>query len=375
MNYSDLYADYQGFLDSLPDAHTLYGLDFNEIWSNRVVALMRSRAEGESLRQNCALCDTLLSCSQCHFQEAPDTVQEGERVLKGEDGRSWRIRVIPLRNDSGEVANYLKISTDITSEISFQEEASKSRYLASLGELSAGVAHEINNPNGLVLMNLALLKDVFRDLLPHLDQLKAVDGGIHLGGLPLSRVKVEAPQVINEMIDGSRRIKRIVEELKDFARGAHDDFSETVDVRLMLEKAVRMVQFIIEKYSNAFEMNIDEKLPLISGNAQRLEQVAINLILNACQALSDKNQSITLSAYLDDSGKSLIISVADEGRGIDKEHISQLTDPFFTTRRNTGGTGLGLSVSARIVREHEGELLFESSPKQGTVATIRLPIE
>jgi polar amino acid transport system substrate-binding protein len=116
-------------------------------------------------------------------------------------------------------------------------------------------------------------------------------------------------------------------------------------------------------------------LPTIRGNAQRIEQVVINLILNACQAFDDPEKGIALATRYDHDKGLVICTCRDEGEGIAPEHLPRLTDPFFTTKREQGGTGLGLSVSATIVQQHGGTLEFNSSPGQGTTATLSLPVD
>jgi polar amino acid transport system substrate-binding protein len=112
----------------------------------------------------------------------------------------------------------------------------------------------------------------------------------------------------------------------------------------------------------------------VLGNSQRIEQVVVNLLLNACQALPDPEHCIVLTTYFDQTAGTVVLTVADEGCGISPEHIPHLTDPFFTTKRESGGTGLGLSVSATIVKEHNGTLEFESTPGIGTTVTLTIPI-
>jgi polar amino acid transport system substrate-binding protein len=111
----------------------------------------------------------------------------------------------------------------------------------------------------------------------------------------------------------------------------------------------------------------------VRGNSQRIEQVLVNLILNACEAIPDKGRGLFVSTRFEARLDMCTVIVQDEGCGIPKQILPHLTDPFFTTKRESGGTGLGLSVSARIVREHGGELRFESAPGEGATVTLALP--
>jgi polar amino acid transport system substrate-binding protein len=131
---------------------------------------------------------------------------------------------------------------------------------------------------------------------------------------------------------------------------------------------------MINKSTIDFSVNYGTNLPKVRGNSHRLEQVVINLIQNACQALPDVRKGVFLSTSYDEKTPSIVVRVQDEGVGIPTEVLSHITDPFFTTKSNSGGIGLGLSISSRIVKEHGGTLTFASEPGKGTIAEIILPL-
>lgn len=147
---------------------------------------------------------------------------------------------------------------------------------------------------------------------------------------------------------------------------------ENVDFNTVVQAAVRLVDSSIRSSTTKFTAEYAPCLPPILGNAQRIEQVVVNLILNACQALPDMEHGVHLTTSYDQTEGAVVFTLADEGSGIAPEHLSRLTDPFFTTRRESGGTGLGLSVSATIVKEHNGTLEFTSTPGSGTTVTLTL---
>jgi two-component system, NtrC family, sensor kinase len=122
-------------------------------------------------------------------------------------------------------------------------------------------------------------------------------------------------------------------------------------------------------------LNCHPELPMMMGNAQRIEQVVINLVVNACQALPNVNRRLTVATGWDAPQKHITLEISDEGEGIDAALLKRITDPFFTTRRELGGTGLGLSICARIVRDHDGSLEFESTPGRGTTVRVALPYD
>jgi polar amino acid transport system substrate-binding protein len=132
---------------------------------------------------------------------------------------------------------------------------------------------------------------------------------------------------------------------------------------------------MIKKSTNQFTIEYDENSPLLKGNFQRLEQVMINLIQNACQALPDSQKGIFVSVKFDKERSNTVVSVRDEGMGIAPEEIVNITDPFFTTKQDSGGVGLGLSISSKIVEEHGGSMHFSSEIGAGTTVEIILPID
>ncbi len=245
--------------------------------------------------------------------------------------------------------------------------------MASLGVLVSGVAHEINNPNALILLNVPILKQAWEESFHYLDEIYQKDGDFTLGGLPFSRMREEIPHIIDETVEGAKRIKRIVEDLKDFARLDLGEVVGKIDFNEVVRAAVRLVEPSIKNATNRFTMELADDLPYVRGSAQRIEQVIINLIVNACRALPDRAKGITLTTRQESRQHTIVLQLTDEGVGIPLENLSKITDPFFTTNRESGGTGLGLSISAGIVKELGGIMKFDSIVGVGTTVTLTLP--
>ena len=254
-----------------------------------------------------------------------------------------------------------------------QQQLVQADKMAALGVLVSGVAHEINNPTGLILLEVPILKRFHADASKVLEGYYREHGDFSCGGLPYSRMREEIPRSLDKLVDSGKRIKRIVDDLKDFARKGDSACSEIVDLNAVVQASVRLVEPSIRKATTCFSAEYGSNLPQIRGNAQRIEQVLVNLILNACQALPNSSRAIDLSTCYDPQRGVVVLRLRDDGTGISPEHLSRLTDPFFTTKRDEGGTGLGLSVSAGIVKEHGGTLEFESPPDCGTTVTLTLP--
>ena len=247
--------------------------------------------------------------------------------------------------------------------------------LAALGTLVSGVAHEINNPNNSIMLNIPIIKEVWHQALPIFEEYHKQYDDFVLAGMPYSLVRNYIADLMTDIENSSQRIKVIVEDLKNFARPGDVELSEEVDINAVVQAAVNLVFNLIHKSTSDFQVVYDEKHPFIKGNSQRLEQVMVNLIQNACHALTEKHQMIRVKIESNPEEGFVEIRVWDAGSGIKAAHLKKITDPFFTTKRDKGGTGLGLSVSLGIIKEHGGAMSFDSILGKGTEVLIRLPTE
>jgi signal transduction histidine kinase len=254
-----------------------------------------------------------------------------------------------------------------------QEEFVQAHKMAALGVLVSGVAHEINNPNAVVLLNVPTLKEAFADAVEVLEDRYRENPSLKLAGIAYPRIRQQIFSMLDEMMEGGQSIKQIVEDLKDFARGDDGPRLEPTDLNEVARAAVRLLDSALRKATSRFQFDLQQGLPKVNGNARRIEQVVVNLLENAYQALPSRDCGVRLATRHDPMNDEVILVIEDEGVGIPAEHLSQITDPFFTTKRESGGTGLGLSVSARIVKDHGGTLEFRSSSGAGTVAALVLP--
>jgi two-component system NtrC family sensor kinase len=256
----------------------------------------------------------------------------------------------------------------------------QSEKLASIGQLAAGVAHEINNPIGFVNSNLATLGNYVNDLLRLLDAYSGADslpGGTGALGEQIARIKQEIDldflrgdigQLIAESTEGALRIRRIVQDLRDFSRVGEDKW-EWADLHAGLESTLNVVASEI-KYKAEVRREYGV-LPQVECRPSQINQVFLNLLLNASQAI-DGQGSITLRTG--HSSDSVWIAVSDTGHGIGPETLPRIFDPFFTTKPVGKGTGLGLSVSYGIVDKHGGHIEVDSALGRGTTFTIWLPV-
>jgi PAS domain S-box-containing protein len=304
------------------------------------------------------------------------------RIIHRDGSVRWvKNQVVVTKDHSGAPVAYDGLINDIT-ELKKAEIAAeiKNRQLmqadkmASLGILVSGIAHEINNPNNFILLNIHLFSQIWKDITPILDDYYDHNGDFVLAGMLYGRSKDKISQSIDGILKGSERIKNITKSLTEYAKVDSGNLNEPVDINKVVEMAIMITNNLIKKSTENFNVKFGKNIPEIKGNEQQLEQVVINLITNACQSLKDKNASIKVSTSFKLEQKEVRIKVEDEGVGINENDLKYIMDPFFTTKRNIGGTGLGLSVSHSIVENHGGTLTLNSSRGKGTIVKISLPV-
>jgi len=251
--------------------------------------------------------------------------------------------------------------------------------MASIGQLAAGVAHEINNPMAFIASNLGTLdkyirrlKDFMQAQAETIKSLKSAKAGEKLEKkrkeLKLDYTINDIDLLVKESINGSERVQKIVQELNHFSKIADEEYKDT-NINVCIESSINIVwnelkdKAILHKdYGN---------LPLTKCYPLKLDQVFINLLINAIQAIEEKGK-IEIKTWEKD--RSIWIAISDTGCGIPRENQNKIFEPFFTTKEVGKGTGLGLSISYEIIQRHKGEISFESNEGKGTTFTIRMPI-
>lgn len=253
----------------------------------------------------------------------------------------------------------------------------QSERLAAVGELAAGIAHEVNNPVNFALNSARAMEATVKELRGVIDELTLADATPASSAdepdrlAELSGELLELSEIIEE---GLARTSSLVGDLRDFASpGRAGDRSAGVSLAKGLRSTLQLVKHDLEGRGAQVEVAIADGLPTIVGDAGGLNQVFLNLLKNAGEALNDGGGAIRVSLHQE--AGDLVLTVADEGAGIPEAHRSQLFEPFFTTKETGEGTGLGLSMSRQIVGAHGGSIEVSSEVGQGTRFTIRLPID
>ncbi len=251
--------------------------------------------------------------------------------------------------------------------------------MASLGQLAAGIAHEINNPVGFISGNLNILKryvDELNELVEFYDQsslpadtaagAKIIKDKINYESLPANLAGL-----LDDCAHGAERISGIVRNLRTFSR-----LDEAEITRTDLHEGIDSTLRLLSRYYGAGNIKLVREygvVPPVEAFAGQLNQVWLNLLVNAAQAVGERSGRVTVKTYVDEAFA--VVEIGDDGDGIAPDNLSRIFEPFFTTKSVGEGTGLGLSISFGIIAQHRGAITAKSVPKSGTVFTVRLPID
>lgn len=300
---------------------------------------------------------------------------------KARDGREMHITAHGRRIELGGQPVILCSVNDITDKVLLDKQAREiqanliqTNKMTSLGVLVTGIAHEINNPNNYIMLSSELLSTFWKDMQVILEEYHERNGEFSLGGIPYASMQNDIQELLDSITKGSIRIKDIVNTLKDFARDGKGTFRNDIDLNQVVSQVTTIISHQIARHTRHFSLKTAPGLPPVSGNQQQLEQVIINLILNAIQALPSPDRSVCVSTCCDTQAGAVCVEVSDQGEGIPADITDRVMDPFFTTKLDSGGSGLGLAISQAIIRSHKGSLTFTSSPGQGTKFLVQLPM-
>ena len=250
--------------------------------------------------------------------------------------------------------------------------------LASIGQLAAGVAHEINNPMGFIMSNLTTLQGYVGSLQKYFQLVHENEdsAGNTQSNLCDARKKLDLDYILDDLqpllaesVEGAERVRRIVLDLKDFARPDEQAMHDT-DLNQLVKSTINIVRNEL-KYVAQLDLQLGE-LPRLLCHPQQINQVVSNLLVNAAHAIEYQGV-ITVRTWLEN--RFVVFAVTDTGKGIPPELISRIFDPFFTTKEVGKGTGLGLSISYDIIKKHNGEIAVESEVGKGTTFTVKLPVD
>ncbi|WP_018609967.1 histidine kinase [Uliginosibacterium gangwonense] len=363
-------------LDTTP---TIQALQAEVVRLNKIISALMNRAEREATSRmtSYGLFQTTVTLEnqvRSRTTELSAALRENEQIT-----RKLQLEIEERKRTNQELEQEHEEQRQLIHKL---EEAHnqllQSEKLASIGQLAAGVAHEINNPIGFVYSNLGTLQRYVVDLLKLVEQLDCFDAEREPEqSEQIKRLKqqidfdflhTDIMALIDESIDGATRVRQIVQDLRDFSRPAAAEW-QLADLHRGLDSTINVAWNEIKYKAEVIREYGD--IPEIECLPFQLNQVFLNLLVNAAHAI-EKQGKITIRTRCDD--RTVTVSISDTGCGIPPEIINRIFDPFFTTKPIGKGTGLGLSVAYGIVVKHNGEIIANSSLGEGTEFVIRLPI-
>jgi len=354
-----LSQEYHTLLDAIHNSIFLLSPDLKVIWANKYAVNTMGYRPSEMGLRYCfdLLKHTEVACRDCHALECFRTGEPIGANISLPDGRILESEAFPVMGEHGRVNRVIMTYRDITEEIKLRAETMRAGHLASIGELAAGVAHEINNPiNGII--NYA---QMISDRSP-----KA--GREH--------------DIAGEIIGECRRITKIVRSLLSFAKSGKEE-KTSVSIHEVLSNTLSLSQRLLEKNSVHLKIDLPPNLPPVIGNSNQIQQIFLNLINNSLYALNRRYPGTDDDKRLEIAGKKISrdgqsyfrITFHDRGTGIPASVLDKVVHPFFSTKPAGQGTGLGLSISYGIVSDHNGSMLIESQEGAFTTVMIELPVE
>ncbi|HWI40136.1 MAG TPA: ATP-binding protein [Verrucomicrobiae bacterium] len=333
-------TDYNVLLhnDHLPAEMTRY---WDEAISNKCFARLHGRSE---------------PCRDCPLREVEATRRPVFSRWQTESGLVLDLSYYPVLNEDRQLSAVTIIVKDVTRKTKMEAQLVQSAKLAALGEMAAGVAHELNSPMTVIIgTGQMLARDLKRE------------------------EQTEKAEVVTDIINSGLRCKRIIQNLLTFSRQDQPPTAET-DLNAEVEKVLSLIQYQINRSQIRIVESFDPHLPRMTANGPQIQQVLTNFLINARDALSEVERSekiieVSTSLRVEGAKRFAVLSVRDNGTGISPQNMPKIFTPFFTSKDASKGTGLGLSVSLGIAASHNGTIDVDSRYGEGCTFSLILPIE
>lgn len=316
----------------------------NDFWSRKISTKCFAKLHGRTR-----------PCPDCPIREIQRTGNPVFQRWQTDSGLVLDLSYYPVLNEEKQLSAVTIILKDVTQKTKMEAQLVQSAKLAALGEMAAGVAHELNSPMTVIIGTAQMLARELQEGEP------------------------ERAEVLGDIINSGLRCKRIIQNLLTFSRQNQPPVTET-DLNAEVERVLGMIQYQINRNQIRIVERLDPNLPHLTANGPQIQQVLTNLLINARDALSEverKEKIIEVSSSLRGGGeeKWAVLSVTDNGIGIAPENMAKIFTPFYTSKEATKGTGLGLSVSLGIAESHHGTIEVESRQGEGSTFSLVLPIE
>jgi two-component system NtrC family sensor kinase len=375
----------EAIFDSITDPTFVVDPSLRIVRANRGLAHMVGKPFDQVLGRPCreVVGPVGRDCDRCGARKTFETGKPVTSELRAPDGTIYSVNFFPMFQ-RGRVEAVVGRYRDVTAERELEHRLLQSEKMASIGQLAAGVAHEINNPVGFILSNLNRLAEHAGELAQCAGHIHAIGDEVRAGRMDpksgwhayweartrfeLDFLLEDTRDIVSECREGAERIRKIVGDLKTFSHPDAKDW-ERADLNRGLESTLNIVWNEL-KYRCEVVRDYGE-IPEVLCRPQQVNQVFMNLLVNAAQAIPERG-TVTLRTRAE--GDRVLVCVSDTGTGIPAESLKRIFDPFFTTKPTGQGTGLGLHIATNIVRSHGGEIRVESQVGVGTTFTVVLPV-
>lgn len=315
----------------------------------------------------------------CEGCEVPAAISNGESMMFERKGfmdpeRLEHVFVYPVKGKDSQKEDLLLRISDITEQRLFEKQLIQSEKMASLGTMVSSIAHEINNPNSFISFNIPILKDYINALMPIVDTYAEAHPDLEIGHMAYPEFRKDISSLLDNIAHGSDRINSFVSNLKEFSQVKDKVEKDWIDLNSVIEKVLSICRLQLKKNVNSLVTRIPPNLPRIWSDPYALEQILLNLLVNAAQASDKEDSRVELSVEVRDSWLDHTkLEVKDNGCGMDEKSLQKIFDPFFTKKSAAGGTGLGLYVTHNLVQSLKGRIDVDSTPGKGSVFRVFLP--
>lgn len=336
--------------DSLAEAIKMIDDEFTVFYSNHAANQLINREDSDRLKITDPVFEKEGELIHQHF----DKLKQGEMVEAVEfikksgsgDNRLFEFEMIPIKGDNQQVNAAIIITRDVSTKKKSEHEMIQRDKLASIGQIASSLAHEIRNPLTGIRLGLNVLKD------------------------GLSKEKTE---IISSITTDIKRLEDILHSLLDYSK-VREKQKEKTDINHLIKECIVLLGKQAENSQIEIKLDLSEIIPKAIVDPHEIKQVIINLVLNSIQAIEQKGTiNIRTSNMTVNQTLGLLITIEDDGPGIDPENFSNINNLFFTTKKD--GTGLGLPMANKIIHEHDGSIVFEKEKENGTLVKVFIPIE
>lgn len=346
--------EWEATFKAVIDPIILLDMEFNILRCNdRLPSYMGQNVElGKGAKCYNVLWGRDKKCDECPMEETVSTGKPAYKRVQMDMGVIYDIYYYPVYNDRKRITGTILHMKDVTEKTKMEAQLIQSAKLAAIGEMAAGVAHELNNPMTVIIGTAQMMLRETRD-------------------------GSSESELLRDIINCGLRCKKIIQNLLTFSRQDQQPLAPT-DINDVVERVLSLIQYQINKNKIEIVKNLSSGLPKIIANSQQLQQVLINFLLNARDALEGAEEGkIEINTSLregNDGAEQIAVSVKDNGVGIAPENLSKIFNPFYTSKESTKGTGLGLSVSLGIAEAHGGFIEVDSKPGKGSTFSLVLPV-